>query len=70
MQEVADLIDDSDTEADPETEIDESGSEVEEGPSFPLPRSSSEDEEDQASPPTMLPSGQTQGETYKGIRRL
>ena len=37
MQEVADLIDDSDIEAEPETEIDESDSVVEEHPSFPLP---------------------------------
>ena len=68
MQEVGNLIDDSDIEAEPETEIDESDSEVEEDPSFPLPRSSSEDEEDQVPPPTLLPSGQTRGERYKRIR--
>ena len=37
MQEVADLIDDSDIEAKPETEIDESDPVVDEDPSFPLP---------------------------------
>ena len=55
VQEVADLIDDGDIEAEAETEIDESDSVVEEDPSFPLPRSSLEGDEDQASPPTMLP---------------
>ena len=68
VQEVANLIDDSDIETEPETEIDESDSEVEEDPSFPLPRSSSEDEEDQVSLPTLLPSRQTRGERYKRIR--
>ena len=43
VQEVVDLIDDSDIEAEPETEIEERDSVVEEDPSFPLPRSSSED---------------------------
>ena len=59
MQEMVDLIDDSDIEAEPETEIEESDSVVEEDQSFPLPRSSSEDGEDQVSPPTMLTSEQT-----------
>ena len=63
VQEVADLIDDGDIDAAPETGIDESGSVVEEDPSFPLPRSSSEGEEDQASPPTTLPSYTTRQST-------
>ena len=63
VQEVEDLIDDSDSEAEPETGIDESDSVVEEEPSFPLPTSSSEGEEDRASPPTTLPSYTTRQST-------
>ena len=51
---VAELVEEIETEAESDSVIDESESEVEEDPDFPLPTSYSEDEDDQGSPLLVL----------------